>query len=56
MKDIEEIWKEKIIQLIEETKERNPYPEDIFVSLKGKAARNAWNVCCDTIHEKIVEL
>ncbi|GAG13734.1 unnamed protein product [marine sediment metagenome] len=46
---------DKIIEIINEMKKRNPYPEDIFVSKKGKAARNSWNVCCEDIITRILE-
>ncbi|MCE7743884.1 MAG: hypothetical protein GPJ52_01990 [Candidatus Heimdallarchaeota archaeon] len=46
---------DKIIEIINDMKKENPYPEDIFVSMKGKAARNSWNVCCEDIIARILE-
>lgn len=46
---------EKIIAIINDVKKRNPYPEDIFVSMKGKAARISWNNCCEDIIASILE-
>lgn len=46
---------EKIIAIINDVKKRNPYPEDIFVSMKGKAARISWNNCCEDSIASILE-
>lgn len=51
---------DKILEIIEETKKENPYPEDIFVGkteegMRGKASRISWNNACDVIKEKLNE-
>ena len=49
-------FEKRVLEIIDELKEANPYPDDIYVSDKGTIARLSWNNCCLDMKEKIKEV
>ncbi len=43
-------------ELVKFLEERNPYPEDIFISMKGKCCRLGYKACIDYVKKYIQEL
>jgi len=43
----------KLENVAEKLRKRNPYPKDVFVSKMGKFGRKVWNCCCDELEEML---